>query len=157
MPRFLPTPRILFLLLSLCLVACEKQPYERVDGARGDFTEHRGQWMLINYWAIWCKPCIEEIPAINALAASEGDRLAAFAVNFDGKQGETLRQEIETLGIAFTNLAADPASVLGVPRPQVLPTTYVFDPEGKLHATLVGPQTEASLRKQLRKSAGVAN
>ncbi|MEE4147096.1 MAG: TlpA disulfide reductase family protein [Halieaceae bacterium] len=103
----------------------------------------RGQWVVINYWAIWCKPCIQEIPELNALNELPG--VTVLGVNYDGVAEQERQQQIQQLGIAFEVLATDPAGALGISRPVVLPTTLVIDPAGELRDTLVGPQTLASL------------
>ena len=51
--------------------------------------------------------------------------------------------------INFPGFAADPSAALGVELPEVLPTTLIFDPQGVLLATLVGPQTIQSLQASL--------
>jgi thiol-disulfide isomerase/thioredoxin len=103
----------------------------------------QGQWVVINYWAIWCKPCIKEIPELNALDKLPG--VTVLGVNYDGVAAQEREQQIQQLGIAFDVLATDPATELGISRPEVLPTTLILDPAGKLRDTLVGPQTLASL------------
>jgi len=103
----------------------------------------RGQWVVINYWAIWCKPCIQEIPELNHLDKLQG--VSVLGVNYDGVAGEELRQQVDKLGISFPVLTTDPATQLGIERPVVLPTTLILDPEGQLRETLVGPQTLQSL------------
>ena len=100
---------------------------------------------FFNYWAIWCKPCIEEIPELNHFAASKQGEVVLFGVDFDLSQGETLQQSMEKLDIRFPVLIDDPAGILGYDRPSVLPTTVVFNPAGQLHRVLLGPQTEQSL------------
>lgn len=112
----------------------------------------RGQWVVINYWAIWCKPCIQEIPELNAL--NELPEVTVLGVNYDGAAAEELRQQTEQLGIAFDVLATDPASELGIDRPVVLPTTLILDPAGELRTTLVGPQTFESLAQATGQDAG---
>jgi thiol-disulfide isomerase/thioredoxin len=112
----------------------------------------RGQWVVINYWAIWCKPCIQEIPELNAL--DELPEVTVLGVNYDGAAAEELRQQIEQLDIAFEVLANDPASELGIDRPVVLPTTLILDPAGELRTTLVGPQTFESLAQATGQDAG---
>ena len=87
-----------------------------------DLQALRGQWVVINYWAQWCKPCIKEIPELNELD-QEFDRVTVLGVNYDGETGEELAAQIEKLGVAFTTLAQDPSATLGVPRPVVLPTS----------------------------------
>ena len=104
----------------------------------------QGQWVVINYWARWCKPCIEEIPELNELDHSY-DEITVLGVNYDGKTGEELAAEAADLGVAFTLLEHDPAAELGVARPVVLPTTLIVGPDGKVRDTLVGPQTVQSL------------
>ena len=129
-----------FLLLLPALFACS--PAEKT-GNTLQLEALRGQWVVINYWAIWCKPCIQEIPELNKLA--ELPQVTVLGVNYDGISGEELDQQLQKLGVAFPTLSSDPAAQLGVPRPVVLPTSLVLDPEGKLRDTLVGPQTLETL------------
>lgn len=131
--------------LVLLLQACSGQGGDTVSDT---IESLRGQWVLINYWAKWCTPCIEEIPELNELDASRDD-VTVLGVNFDGVQGEELARQESELGIAFTTLPADPAADIGVPRPVVLPTTIVLDPAGELVATLLGPQTLESLSEAI--------
>ena len=129
------------LTLILALAAC--------DGGGGtagpvDLDQLRGQWVVINYWAQWCKPCIREIPELNNLNR-QYRQVTVLGVNYDGATGQELELQLEKLGIEFATLPADPARQLGAPRPVVLPTTLILDQQGQLHATLVGPQTLESL------------
>lgn len=137
----------LYLLLALTLSACsgEQPPRDELSGLRGS-------WAVINYWAEWCTPCIKEIPELNQLA-QQYPELAVVGVNFDGTEGDELARQITQLGIAFPILAEDPADRLGIPRPAVLPTTLILDPEGKLANTLVGPQTLESLAEAVGRNA----
>lgn len=122
-------------LLALFLGAC---------GASQDpIDARRGQWLLINYWAEWCKPCIHEVPELNAIDARDG--YAVLGVNYDGETGAALAAQVDKLGIAFPTLDLDPAPRFAVARPQVLPTTLVVDPRGQLQQVLVGPQTQDTL------------
>jgi thiol-disulfide isomerase/thioredoxin len=122
----------LVFLSGLVLLGCSSEPTGIVPS----------QWNVINYWAIWCKPCREEIPELNQL--NQIDNVVVLGVNFDGKVDEALISDAVDLGIAF-DIIDDPASSLNISRPSVLPTTLVLSPEGALVATLVGPQTEESL------------
>jgi thiol-disulfide isomerase/thioredoxin len=127
------------LFLALCLLsACGDGP------GTVNLASARGHWVVINYWAEWCKPCIKEIPEINQLAREQAG-LRVFGVNYDGASGDELQEQVERLGIEFPLLIADPAAELGIQRPGVLPTTLIIRPDGSLAATLVGPQTKESL------------
>mgnify|MGYP001193864091 CR=1 FL=1 len=100
------------------------------------------QWNVINYWAIWCKPCRDEVPELNQL--NQIDDVVVLGVNFDRKVGEALVSDADKLGIAF-DIIDDPAASLNITRPLALPTTLVLSPEGELVATLVGPQTAETI------------
>lgn len=132
---------LLMLTLGLVVAAC----------ARNDdpIAQHAGRWLVINYWAEWCAPCREEIPELNAFAAQHQSTTSVAAVNFDGVAGEALKQQAKALGITFELMETDPAQRGHWPRPEVLPTTQIVDPEGKLVQTLKGPQTAAALTRAL--------
>jgi thiol-disulfide isomerase/thioredoxin len=141
------------LLLSLTLSACSRTSEPNPATA---ITDLRGQWLVINYWAQWCKPCIEEIPELNALDHAF-DQVSVLGVNFDGDSGDQLSSQIETLGLDFPVLPYDPARELGTSRPVVLPTTLIVDPSGILVQTLVGPQTFESLATTTGQQASSQN
>ena len=105
------------------------------------------RWLVVNYWAVWCAPCREEIPELNRLALR--GRVDVYAVNFDEVQGDTLLQQAAELDIQFPLLASDPGARLGIARPTVLPTTLILTPEGDLATRLIGPQTLESLEREI--------
>ena len=129
------------LLLAVVLAACS--PPGAAPGTL-QLDRLQGRWVVINYWAQWCKPCIKEIPELNRLARQD-PRLVVLGVNFDGATGAELERQVTALGIAFPLLLEDPAPALGIERPAALPTTVIVNPEGVIRSTLVGPQTEDSL------------
>jgi thiol-disulfide isomerase/thioredoxin len=140
---------LICLAVMLAVLACAEQeatvPVPHLE-------ELRGQWVVINYWAQWCKPCIEEIPQLNALDA-QYTQVTVLGVNYDGASRAELEQQRQKLGVAFASLEADPAVRLGTTRPVVLPTTLILDPAGQLVATLIGPQTLESLAQATGQAA----
>ena len=133
-------------LLLIPLSACAPPPeYRTLDGDSGAFSDLHGTWVVINYWAIWCKPCIEEIPELNAFAAANGERVRVLGVNFDQPALDRLGADAERLGIEFEVLLDDPAPLLSLPRPPGLPATFIINPQGELAHQLHGPQTREQL------------
>ncbi|GIX30288.1 MAG: thioredoxin [Porticoccaceae bacterium] len=130
-----------FLAIALALAACSRpSPF---PGAA------EGQVVVVNYWAEWCEPCREEIPALNAFARRHAGEVVLYGVNFDGAQGEALARLERQLGIEFPTLAEDPGPRLGWPVPRGLPHTRFTDPSGRRLLELAGAQTEASLEAAL--------
>ncbi|MBT3565059.1 TlpA family protein disulfide reductase [Pseudomonadales bacterium] len=131
--------------LVIFLSACAKVDFVDADGNGYSLSSLQGKYVFVNYWATWCAPCIKEIPELNKLSREHTDDLIILGVDFDQVKGEELKKEIAKMNITFPVFAIEPSKLLDVEIPRVLPTTYVFDREGKLKATLVGPQTEDSL------------
>ena len=138
-------PILLFLgLIQACSSESPALPeLEMVNGDRVSVSEYQGQHVLINYWAVWCKPCIEEIPELNALA--ERDAITVLGYNFDRSEGDVLQEQVNKLGIGFELLKGDPAPQFKQKTPSALPATMLISPEGKFIKWLMGPQTEAGL------------
>lgn len=155
-PRYLSIPRITsslprprwlaFFVLSvgLALSGCSKVELEKADGTLKSWDSYRGQWVLVNYWAEWCKPCLEEIPELNQL--DKVPDITVLGVNFDGVEGESLRDLGARMGIEYTMLANDPAPEFGWNIPVALPATFIVSPGGELIETRFGPQTEDDIR-----------
>lgn len=140
---------LLWPLLAAAFLTCTAcAPREEASGghlARFNTADFQGRWVVINYWAQWCKPCLEEIPELNVFAEKHPE-VAVLGVNFDGAMGEELARQVAAFKIEFSLVLEDPAAVLGVPRPQALPTTLILNPQGEIVATLMGPQTLETLR-----------
>ena len=132
-------------MLVLTLSACAKVDFVDAEDSGYALSDLRGKYLFVNYWATWCAPCIKEIPELNKLSVEHSDQLTIFGVDFDGVEGAELTKEILKMKIEFPVFAKEPSKLLGVNIPEVLPTTYVFDREGNLKVTLVGPQTEETL------------
>lgn len=148
---FKATSFVVVLILSACSDHDpQKSTSDANSAAEFDIDNYQGKWVLINYWAEWCAPCIKEIPELNKLDAEHAADLDVIAVNFDRVKGEELKQLSARMGIEFESLENDPADILRLSRPNSLPTTYLFNPEGELAAKLVGPQTAESLLERIQ-------
>lgn len=137
---------MLLLVLVLLAAGCSRGDVELADGQRASWSQWDGHWLVINYWAEWCAPCRVEIPELNHLHRAGADaKVVVLGVNFDGVTGADMDRLIDLFDIEFPILLADPAARWNQSRPSILPTTLIIDPEGRLHAKLVGPQTYESL------------
>lgn len=137
---------LLTALLVLVLYACAKPEVSGVVTTDDDRAATSQRWRVVNYWATWCGPCILEIGELNQLAQDYSEDLMILGVNFDNPLTEAERQaDIAKMNILFPVYPQDPAPDLGIDTPLVLPTTFMFSPDGALVETLVGPQTGESI------------
>jgi len=140
--------KILIIITFILLTACSQDvTFHQLNGQTTKLSDYRGKWVLINYWASWCKPCYQEIPELNAFYNAHKDKVIVIGVSFDRVNNQQLKQIVKKLTIDFPVLSQDPAESLGITNVPGLPATYVFGPKGKLQQSLFGIQTKQGLEK----------
>lgn len=142
-----------FITLSITLAACSA-PAPKLQDSNGNtvrFADYHGKWLVINYWAVWCKPCFEEMPQLNAFYRAHKDKdVVMFGVSYDPTTTEQLPTLIKRMGVQFPVLTTNPAQELGLADVPGLPATFVFGPDGKLKHTLLGDQTVKTLEAAMK-------
>lgn len=133
------------ILALLMLAGCQNHEFEKPDGTVLEWESLRGHWVLVNYWAEWCKPCLEEIPELNDLDRSSA--IVVLGVNFDDIRGQELMDLGDKMGIRYGMLNEDPGPEFGWKTPVGLPATFVVDPDGDLVEARFGPQTEEDIKE----------
>lgn len=138
---------LLVVLLAACDATDPTPAFELAEGRSAPLAEFSGKWIFLNYWATWCKPCLEEIPELNAFHAAHAERDAVvMGIDFDETGGAALAAKIRELDIRFPVLVQAPDWILQGERPAVMPTTYVIGPDGTPRGALLGPQTAETLQ-----------
>ncbi len=122
---------------------------ETVDHGRFELAAHRGQWVVVNFWATWCAPCLKEIPDLNALDAREDVQVVGLA--YEETTAEALRafyaaKVRPTYPVAIVDVYAPPADF---ETPRGLPLTILVDPAGKAAHTFLGPVTKRDIEAKL--------
>ena len=133
------------LLLSLMGCSDSSTKLLLMDGDYHEMSGPSEQFTVLNYWAIWCAPCRREIPELNEFDRQHDD-IAVIGVNWDRDDIATTASYMEQMKIEFAVTQTDPIQLLQLARPDILPTTFVFNPQGELVTTLVGEQDAASIR-----------
>lgn len=132
------------------LVACSSQPDAKdSQGNAIRLSDYKGKWVVINYWATWCKPCLKEMPALNDLYRNNKSKLVVLGVSYDTLTNTEINTVVKKYAIQYPMLSTFPIDKLGVTHLSVLPLTFIINPAGKLIKTLKGPQTEAQFRKAI--------
>lgn len=140
--------------LSLLLISCgQDTQFYYLDGSRHSESEYRGQWLVVNFWAEWCGPCLEEVPELNKLAESASElNLSIIGISYDHLTNWELDSIVKKWDIQYPVMATDPIPLLSFEMPNTLPTNYIISPKGELVKILQGKQTLESLKSSLVKA-----
>jgi thiol-disulfide isomerase/thioredoxin len=129
-------------------------PHERLAGGDVTTASLRGHPALVTFWASWCEPCVQEAPALERFSRSLNGRGTLVGVNWGDTSQSAARAFVRRYGWSFPNLR-DPEEVSGHNFGVTgLPTTFLIDAEGRVRATLRGPQSEGSLQGALASVGG---
>ncbi len=140
--------KIIQLFCLLILISCQRNDIEIFNGSDTNLDKLNGNWIVINYWADWCAPCIKEIPELNEFA-EENKELLVFTFNFDQLDEDDLKPVANRFNIKVPSLITHPRDIWGIQTPPAVPATFFINPNGELVLSLFRPQTKDELNKIL--------
>jgi thiol-disulfide isomerase/thioredoxin len=105
--------------------------FPRIDGSGlGSLSEHAGKVVLINFWASWCAPCVEELPALQRLYEQLGPK--GFVVLGVDDHAESLLQFKSRFGLSFPIVVDEQGGIKGKYRISGVPESFIVGRDGKL-------------------------
>jgi thiol-disulfide isomerase/thioredoxin len=143
-------PRTILTLL-LCLLAVQAQAFTLVDskGKSHSLAQYKGKWVLVNFWATWCPPCLEEIPDLVALHENKKNKLVVLGVAMDYKDPKQVLQYADQMMVSYPIILGDQKMAAQIGAIPGLPTTYLYNPEGKVVAYNVGALTKDAVERYI--------
>ncbi len=143
---------ILFLLSFTALVthaATASKPALAVttlDGQSFELSKQSGKWVIVNFWATWCSPCLKELPDISAFVGAHKNTVAAIGLDFEDTDKSDVEKFLKTHPLSYPVAQVD---IDNPPKdfdtPKGLPNTYVIAPDGHVAKVFLGPVTTKDL------------
>ncbi len=150
---------LLLLLLGCTTVSAARRgqvapdfSLETLTGETLRLSDFRGRPVLLNFWNSWCPPCRTEMPELQQVQETLGDRVAILAVNllYQEDRLEDVYAFVREQGLTFPVLLDRDGRVVTDYRVGSLPTSFFIDAEGKIYLVQVGPMTRAFIESILR-------
>jgi cytochrome c biogenesis protein CcmG, thiol:disulfide interchange protein DsbE len=113
-----------------------------LDGKPAHLSDLRGRVVLLNFWASWCQPCVDEAPSLNALQrriAPLGGTVLGVNIGVDDEEA-AYEQFLTTYKIDFPTYRDATMKLAASYGTTAYPETYVIDRKGRLDRKIVGPQ-----------------
>lgn len=124
---------IFLLLISVNLDAGQGFLLGDMSGKQHRLSDYKGKWILVNYWATWCPPCLEEVPDLVALYDARKDKdIMVIGVAMDYENPKQVSDFVDDMLVSYPVVLGDEKVVSQIGRADVMPTTYIYDPQGKL-------------------------
>ncbi|MFZ2405796.1 MAG: TlpA disulfide reductase family protein, partial [Methylobacter sp.] len=123
-----------WLLLCVSLTGhAESFSFQDTQGKTHTLAGLRGKWVLVNFWATWCPPCLDEIPDLVALHDKHKDKdLVVIGVAMDYKNPKEVIRFADDYFISYPIVLGNSRLAAQVGPTDGLPSTYLYNPQGKL-------------------------
>ena len=116
-----------------------------LGGDRHRLSDFRGKWVVINFWATWCGPCLKEIPELIAFQSHHESEVVVLGVNFEDRSLPDVKEFVASLGINYLVLRTGGEPLIPFEPLKGLPSTFLVSPETEYLDVVLGAVTAAEL------------
>lgn len=127
------------------------------NGKTHSLSGYKGKWVLVNYWATWCPPCLEEIPDLIALHDNKKNNLVVIGIAVDYRSQKQVTDFAEGLLVSYPIVLGTPKVISQIAPVLGLPTTYLFNPDGKMVAQQTGAITRQAVESFINSKSANAD
>ncbi|MEO8332481.1 MAG: TlpA disulfide reductase family protein [Gallionella sp.] len=122
-----------------------------IQGKTHNLADYRGKWVLVNFWATWCSPCLSEIPELSSLHTAHQDKdLVVIGIAMQSGERNKVADFARAHGISYPVVLGDYKTARQIGAVDVLPSSYLYSPNGELVSYQAGEVTRASIETYIK-------
>lgn len=152
--RYRATLACIALIISMFAASANAFDLKDTTGQTHRLADLKGKWVVVNFWATWCAPCVKEIPDFAAFAKAQGDKVRVIGIALDwdetGKREADERKVkafAKKVGLTYPLVLGDDKSEKVFGKMKGLPTTIIYDTKGKIVFQKTGVVTPEMLNR----------
>lgn len=150
--------RVALMLVMMCwvsLAGAEGFTLKDTQGKVHRLEDYKSKWVLVNFWATWCPPCLEEIPDLIKLSETRKD-VVVIGIAMEYQDPKYVKEFADNLFVTYPVVLGDRKIAAQIGPIPGLPTSYLYNPQGKLSAQHVGPLTRKGIESYIESKTAAA-
>ena len=111
-------------------------------------SSYKGKWVIVNYWATWCPPCLEEVPDLVALYDGRKNKdVMVLGVVFNYESADEITRYVDDMLMSYPIILGDELAIKQIGSADAMPTTFIYNPKGLLVKVKRGLVTKSYLKE----------
>lgn len=123
--------------------------FKDIYGKQHQFSEYKGKWVIVNYWATYCAPCVKELPELKKIAHRYRGRAVVLGMDAGETPHHQMRRFMRQKGINYTVAPTQDSTMFSLGLIYGVPTTYIVSPQGQIVDVHMGAITAAQLENYI--------
>jgi len=138
------------IIMLILVMEAKAFQFQDTDGKTHMLADYKGKWVIVNFWATWCPPCLKEIPDLIALYEERSD-VMVIGVAMEFSDPNSVMDYVEAMSISYPTVLGNRRIASQLDDISMLPSTYFFDPNGNPAARQQGLVTRQSIEAFINK------
>jgi len=139
------------LLVVSAISYAEGFSFEDIQGKTHRLEDYQGKWVLVNFWATWCSPCLSEIPELSSLhSAHKNKDLAVIGIAVESGSSIKVSDFAQAHGINYPIVMGNRKITAQIGIVDALPISYLYNPTGKQVGRHAGEVTRVSIEAYIK-------